>query len=489
MMCRTTRTVALLVVLALVAAGCVRSERSLGVQVDALDEGATCLTPLEERDPAAGPVTLELWHALNAEAKTTLEDLAAQFNAEQDEVEVEVLSQGTTYGEVRQAYIQGIAGGSLPGLVHMDINDLQVLIDTDTLRPGGECYEAQGIEPDVLPSVQSGLSSEGTYWPTLATVSTNVLYYNKAHFARAGLDPEDPPETIDEVLEASRAIQSEAGIATPLSLLLSPGFIEYWVGGAGETLVNNANGRDGLATEATLDNPATVEVLEWLSTMADEGLVSPFNTGGIDQYLAVASQQASMLIETSTASTTIATLLGGGEVDTGGVATPEVDLSAEDIVVAAAPFPGVEEAGQAQIGGGAFYMPASSPPEVQAAAWAFSRYMATEAGQVQWHTQGSYLPVVEGATADPAFTEFWDSGLAGGLLRVATEQLLEVGSDQPSPLVGPREDYGAILEAALGQVAREGADPEATAAEADAALTAALERYAEDNADAPTGGG
>lgn len=488
MMRRVTRTVALLVVLTLVAAGCVRSERSLAVQVDALDEGDTCLTPLEERDPGAGPVTLELWHALNAEAKTTLEELAAQFNAEQDDVEVEVLSQGTSYSEVRRAYIQGIAGGSLPGLAHMDINDLQVFIDTNTLRPGQECFDAEGITPDVLSSVQSGLSSEDTYWPTLATVSSNVLYYNKAHFAQAGLDPEDPPETLDEVLEASRAIQREAGIATPLSLLLSPGFVEYWVGGAGETLVNNANGRDGLATEATLDNPATVEVLEWLSTMADEGLVSPFNTGGIDQYLAVASQQASMLLETSTASTTIATLLGGGEVDTGGAATPDIDLSAEDIVVGAAPFPGLQEPGQAQIGGGAFYMPASNPPEVQAAAWAFSRYMATEASQVQWHVEGSYLPVVEGATEDPAFTDFWESGLAGRLLQVAAEQLLAVGPDQTSPLIGPREDYGAIVEAALGQVVRDGADPAAAAAQADADLDAALQRYAEDNADAPPGG-
>ncbi len=486
---RSTRTLALLAVAVLIAAGCVRSERSLGVQVDALDDGDTCLTPLEERAPDAPPVKLELWHALNAEAKTTLEDLAAQFNAEQDDVEVEVLSQGTTYSEVRQAYIQGIAGGSLPGLVHMDLNDLQVLIDTNTLRPAQECFDAEGIEPDVLPSVRSGLSSEGTYWPTLATVSTNILYYNKAHFARAGLDPEDPPETLDEVLEDSRAIQENAGIATPLSLLLSPGFVEYWDGGAGEPIVNNANGRDGLATEATFDNPATVEVFDWLSTMADEGLVSPFNTGGIDQYLAVASQQASMLIETSTAATTIATLLGGGEVDTGGAATPDVDISAEDIVVGAAPFPGLEEAGQAQIGGGAFFMPASNPPEVQAAAWAFSRYMATEAGQVQWHTQGSYLPIVEGATEDPAFTEFWDSGLAGSLLEVATDQLLAVGPDQPPPLIGPREDYGAIVEAALGQVARDGADPEDAAAEADAALDAALQRYAEDNADPAPGGG
>lgn len=475
------RTVALLLALAPVAAGCVRSERSLAVQSEDLEAGETCLTPLEERDPADGPVELEMWHALNAEAKTTLEELARSFNESQDEVLVEVRSQGTQYAEVRRAYIQGIASGSLPGLVHMDLSDMQVLIDTNTLRPGQECFDAEGIEPDVLPSVESGLSSEGTYWPSLATVSTNVLYYNQVQFQRAGLDPETPPGTLDELTEVSRELK-RSGVDKPLALLLSPGFIEYWVGGVGEQLLNNDNGRSGLATEATFDNPATIEVFEWISMMVDEGLAIPFSTGGVDQFLAVAGQQSAMVLETSTASTTIATLLGGGEVDTGGAELPTPDLDATDIFPGVGPFPGLEEPGQAKIGGGAFFIPATNDEEVQAAAWAFSRYMSTEEGQLRWHTEGSYLPIIEGASDDPAFTDFWESSLAGGMLRTAFTQLEDVSADQPGPLVGPREDYTSIVEAAMGRVAFQGADPADAVAQADRELDAALQRYAEDNA-------
>ena len=43
--------------------------------------------------------------------------------------------------------------------------------------------------------------------------STPVMYYNKAAFEAAGLDPESPPKTWDEVVEASRAI-IESGAAT-----------------------------------------------------------------------------------------------------------------------------------------------------------------------------------------------------------------------------------------------------------------------------------
>ena len=68
----TLRGLAPVLVVGLLATGCVRSERSLAVQTDTgpQEEGTTCLTPLEDREPGAPPVQLDVWHALNAEAKT-----------------------------------------------------------------------------------------------------------------------------------------------------------------------------------------------------------------------------------------------------------------------------------------------------------------------------------------------------------------------------------------------------------------------------------
>jgi ABC-type glycerol-3-phosphate transport system substrate-binding protein len=189
-----------------------------------------------------------------------------------------------------------------------------------------------------------------------------------------------------------------------------------------------------------------------------------------------------MLIETSTASTTIEAFLSGDDVDSGGVDVPAEEVSLEDLVPDAGPFPGIDEPGQVQIGGGAFYIPATNAPEVQAAAWDFSRFMASEEGQVIWHTQGSYLPIGVGAAESPAITEFWDSGLAGGMLRTASTQLFDVDPDRPGPIVGPTVDYGAAVEAALGKVAFQGASVDDAIAQAEEDLDAALQRYEEDNA-------
>ena len=65
-------------------------------------------------------------------------------------------------------------------------------------------------------------------------------------------------------------------------------------------VVNKDNGRDGLADESTFDNPVTHEVYTWIKEMVDEGLLQGHSatTGQINQYLAVAQQNSSMMIET-----------------------------------------------------------------------------------------------------------------------------------------------------------------------------------------------
>ena len=81
----------------------------------------------------------------------------------------------------------------------------------------------------------------------------------------------------------------------------------------GQTVVNEDNGRSGVATEATLDNDNVVEVLTWLQGMQEDGLMNPIRQGPgeVDQFLALGTQAGSMLIETSTASVSVEGFLEG----------------------------------------------------------------------------------------------------------------------------------------------------------------------------------
>ncbi len=265
--------------------------------------------------------------------------------------------------------------------------------------------------------------------------------------------------------------------------MLNAWFPESWITGAGETVVNQGNGREGLADESTFDNPATQELYEWLAGMEEDGLLEGHSAtdGQINQYLAVAQQNSSMLIETSTAATTIKAVLGGEDVEgaPAGIDPDDVDLSKIDVM--ASPFPGLEEPAQVRVAGGSFFMTNTVPPEQQAAAWEFMKFMWEVPSQVHWHLLGSYLPTTQAAASDPEVVAYWQDDLAGQILQVAYGQLVAVKPDNPGPQIGPYTDYSDAIKDSLDRLVLEGASPDDVIARTDQTIQDALTRYNEDN--------
>ena len=78
----------------------------------------------------------------------------------------------------------------------------------------------------------------------------------------------------------------------------------------------------------------------------------------------------------------------------------------------------------------------TTAPEVQAAAWDFMKYMLQLQQQVKWHLQGSYLPMVRRRRSRPEVQKFWKTDLAGGMLKVAYDQLNSTNPKHPGALIG-----------------------------------------------------
>lgn len=438
--------------------------------------------PVDALDDADGPVEIDLWHGLGAQSQVALNDLADEFNDSQDAVTVRILNQGTSYEEVFRKYVAAIPSQQLPAIAYLEDTTLRQLVDSGTVLPAEACEEADDFSTGQLPVVRNYYSSEGIYWPAYTNVSSQVLYYNANHFRRAGLDPDDPPETLAEVRTAAEALKA-AGIPRPLSLILNAWHPESWITGAGETVVNEGNGRDGLADESTFDNPATHELYEWVQGMAEDGLLEGHSAtaGQINQYLAVAQQNSSMLIESVAAATTIKAVVGGEDVEGAPEGIDPDDLDLSKIDVQAAPFPGLEEPSQVRVAGGAFFMTNTGSPEQQAAAWEFMKFMWEVPSQVQWHLLGSYLPTTQAAASDPEVVAFWEDDLAGRILKVGYDQLVAVDPDNPGPQIGPYVDYSDAVKESMDRLVLQGSSPDEAISRADGIIQDALTRYNEDN--------
>src|SRR5215207_6162320 len=273
--------------------------------------------PLGALDDASGPVEVTLWYGgIGGSTKQTMEDMVAGFNASQDDVELTASDQGGSFAEVFRKFESAASAdtGQLPDLVVLENIQLQAIADRGLMLPAQACMEAADYDiTDIEPAVRSAFSVNDVLYPGYMNVSSQVLYYNKSHWVKAGLDPEAPPQTLDELREQARALK-QAGVSDkPLAFKVSHAVFENWLSGGGIDVVDNDNGQSGLATEATFDVPESNELLTFLQDMDDEGLLNVFaNTeGSIDHFLSWVQQQSSMLIETSTAGITIADALSG----------------------------------------------------------------------------------------------------------------------------------------------------------------------------------
>lgn len=479
---RATLVVVLVATLAMLGAAC-SSGSSTSAGSDSTAKAALPPCPLDALASATQPVEVVLWHSYAAKTKEALEALAAEYNASQSKVKVRVESQGTSYAELWKKFQSAAKAKDLPGIAILEDIATQAVADSGVILPAQSCIEA--AKTDMSDFVQPAIdfyTVNGAFQPATVNLSSELLYFNRNHFRRAGLDPDKPPTTLAELRTTAEKIKAAGVVDKPLALSLQPWFVETWLTGAGAPTVDNDNGRGGGTTKAAaFDSDQGREIMSWIAGMVRDGLAEPiaYAGGDVGQYLAMANQKASMTIETSTAAQSVKAFLKGDTSVAGDNDTSGVDLTALDIN--AAPVPGLKAPGKAQISGGAWYITNTTSPEVQAAAWDFLTWWNRTETQVQWNLRGSYLPFRVSAAKDAAIVDAWRTDKAGRWLAISYQQLTTgVDPNFPGPLIGPYDKVRAALKTALDGVAFDRQDPAAATTQAADEATKAIQAYDEE---------
>ncbi|MAT05906.1 MAG: hypothetical protein CL424_12780 [Acidimicrobiaceae bacterium] len=438
-----------------------------------LDGYPDCPTgALDDVDAADAPVQITYWHGMTAENEEALQAITEQYNASQDRVVVELQNQGG-YLEVIDKYYQSGDNGR-PDLVMFPEYGFQQAIDSDTVIPVEVCVRDAGFDTSpIQPSAVQAYSSAGVHWAMPFNVSNPILYFNKQMFEAAGLDPEQPPTTFDELRAMSQQLVDSGvasyGIALDTSIDSGGGwFLEQWFANAGELFVDNGNGRESLPTEVLFDQETGVEIVTFLRDLIDDGLAVNVgdNAGGSDNFLKMAdtADPAAMTIGTSAGLGTVINVLGSGLVE---------GLTPNDVGVGG--LPGLAPEQTAIVGGAANFVVAGKDPEITAATWDFVTYLITPEVQSQWAVQTGYLPIVDEAIdLEPLRTTYADDPR----FRVAYTQLANSPDDlaHAGPQIGPHRQVRDQTAAALASIFN-GGDIESTLTDAAATSDALLQQY------------
>ena len=482
----------LVLALALVAAACGGDSGSDGADGSSDGDSSSVVNakdcPVAELASATGPVDVTIWHAYVGLQKSTLEELAAKFNASQTKVKVNVEAQGT-YEELLKKFQDSLANpASLPDLVLTEDTTTQFMIDSGVIIPAASCQaadpDAKDTYDDVFPAVKAGYTVDDVLWPGAFSVSTPVLYVNNAILKAAAIDTTTYPQTLDDLRSTAEKIKAAnvPGVQEPLVMKVDSWFLEQWLTGVQQPLVDNDNGRSGLASKSELVNADTTEIFNWFKSMIDDGLLKPIASSvtGIDEYLAINNKTSAMLIQTSAAITTVSALLDGSVkaedlADVGNTGSVSQGL---DIGVGLQP--GLKEAGQGQIGGSAWYLVKGDQPAAVAAAWDFVKFFLQTPNQVEWTLKASYLPVTKSAQDDPTLQQEFTTTTKGKWLNIAYQGLNELNPDFPGPVIGPYNEFRTDTRAALDSVAFTGTSTDDAIKTANTKFQAALDSYKAD---------
>jgi len=216
-----------------------------------------CNFKSEERT-SDGRLVLKYWEKWTGVEKEAMQDIVDRYNESQNEVYVDFISMSN----IDQKLLLATAGGNPPDIAGFWSHTIFAYAEKGAIYPLDSLMERDGISrDDYVSSVMDAATYRGFAWGIPVTPATVALHYNKQLFREAGLDPEDPPETLDEFDRVAKKLtkKDEDGNYTQMGFLpTDPGWWEpFWGFWWGAGLVNKEK------TELLCDSPENIEAFKW----------------------------------------------------------------------------------------------------------------------------------------------------------------------------------------------------------------------------------
>jgi sn-glycerol 3-phosphate transport system substrate-binding protein len=415
-------------------------------------------------EPSAG--TVSVWHVLGTNAAGELfEARAAEFNASQDLVRVEARSiEGGT--ESLLALLAETDTSNWPDIVVSQPQALRRLADSAVIVPPGECGDVEATMGSMLPVVKASYTYRDGLQAVPFGVSSPILLFDAAELRAAGLDPAQPPATLEELAAASKQIV-DRGIS-PFGLVVYDWFGTFLInqGAAqrGELIVTPANGRDGGALTVDYATPANRDAMSWLVDVVDDGggIFIGGIPSGLENLIRIVQpvDGGTMTIQTSGSLGDLIDILEAGSF-------PGVELGV-------GPLPGPGPGGL--VGGNGFWLIDHGDPGRVRSAYTFVDWIVEPSRMAEYVVETGYAPPSFRVAAEPAVVERWSEYPQ---LRVAFDQLAaQTGSDEDAGAVfGPSVEIDYIFYRLTNRVLGEGMSVEQGLRDLTVDVQAELDRY------------
>lgn len=248
-------------------------------------------------------ITFYSYTLLNASAQEATQKLMDEFMAQNPDVKVTGVP--VSNSDMAARLQADMAAGEVPDVAQLPFRAMDFAINGLGAVAINDLTTEEEFDKNFETFSPNGLALgeyDGKTYCLPFTFSTPVLFYNGTLFEQAGLDPNDPPETWDEVLQYGQAIKEANPDVEALHVATTGASSGEWIAQA----LIYSNGGSILSEDRstiTFNEEGGMGAMQMLRDMADAGVhgtmteeeaAEAFSNGNLAMYLQSSAVHASM---------------------------------------------------------------------------------------------------------------------------------------------------------------------------------------------------
>jgi multiple sugar transport system substrate-binding protein len=205
----------------------------------------------------------------------------ARFKKKYPQVKVENnFTQVVNWGDYINKIQASIASGDAPDIINMATEGVEYGLDKKLYQSLSNYIKqdqsVQSLINDVSPALVKGFSKDGQTYLLPNNWNTMLVYYNPALFEKAGIARPADNWTWQDFLAAAKKLTTNTGGSQVYGFGIPTYTFAYmpWI------YTNNGSTASEDLKTPTLDDPATVEAIQFIADLVDKEKVAPNPTGG-----------------------------------------------------------------------------------------------------------------------------------------------------------------------------------------------------------------
>jgi sn-glycerol 3-phosphate transport system substrate-binding protein len=327
---------------------------------------------------------IHFWHSMQGALGDRVNEIVDEFNKKNPDYHVQAVYKGN-YGESMNAGIAAFRAGNAPDILQVfEVGTATMMYAKGAIKPVQQMSEEAGdpLNPkDFIGAVAGYYSSpDGKLVSMPFNSSTVVFYYNKDAFKKAGLDPQKPPKTWEELAADTKKLKAagqECGYTTSW-----PSWVQLETFSAWHNVpyATKDNGFGGLDARLAIDSPLHVRHFQFLAKLAKDNEFM-YGGRGDDPNALFISGKCAMITGSSGLR---ANIMKNAKFEFGTSTLPY--------------YSDVKGAPQNTIiGGASLWVFAGKKPDVYKGVTKFFKFLSSPEIAARWHQQTGYVPVTKAA--------------------------------------------------------------------------------------------